>query len=177
MLVWTDPHWLRVAQDWIDGELGRLGLVAAGAIEQSHVTPWSTAMRVPVSGGDLWFKANMPALAFEAAVIDILGRRRPGCVPELRAIDRDRGWVLMADAGVPLRDVVTRERDLRRWLDVLPRYAQLQLDATGDVDELLRSGCLTVSSTTFRPSTNACSRRRAAWRPMSVPDSTASALE
>jgi hypothetical protein len=138
--IWTDPAWLRVAQDWIDGELGRLGLVAAGAIEQSHVTPWSTAMRVPVNGGNLWFKANMPALAFEAAVIDILGRRRPGCVPELRAIDRDRGWVLMADAGVPLRDVVTRERDLRRWLDVLPRYAQLQLDATGDVDELLTVG-------------------------------------
>jgi hypothetical protein len=140
MLAWRDPAWLREAQNWINGELGRLGVVAAGAIEQSHIAPWSTAMRVPVDGGDLWFKANMPALGHEAAVIDILGRRHPGRVPELKAIDPDRGWMLMADGGVRLRDVVTRERDLRRWLDVLPRYAQLQLDATGDVDELLTVG-------------------------------------
>lgn len=140
MLVWTDPAWLRDARNWINGELGRLGVVAAGAIEQSHIAPWSTAMRVPVNGGDLWFKANMPALAHEAAVIDILGRRRPSRVPELKAIDPDRGWMLMADGGVPLRDVITRERDLQRWFDVLPRYAQLQLDASGDVDELLTVG-------------------------------------
>jgi hypothetical protein len=112
--VWTDPAWLRDAQDWIDLELSRLGVVAAGAIEQSHIAPWSTAIRVPVHGGDLWFKANLPALAYEAAVIDILGRRRPGRVPELRAIDPGRGWMLMDDGGVRLRDVVAPTRS-SRW--------------------------------------------------------------
>ena len=61
-------------------------------------------------------------------------------MPELLAIDRDRGWMLMADAGVPLVGVLARERDLRRWLEVLPQYAQLQLDAIADVDELLSVG-------------------------------------
>jgi hypothetical protein len=131
--------------DWIGRELDRLGVVAVGAVEQSHIAPWSTAMRVPVAGGDLWFKANMPALAYEAAVVEILGRRRAGsvperCVPELHALDLERGWMLTADAGVPLVELVTRERDLRRWLDVLPRYAQLQLATIGDVDELLAAG-------------------------------------
>jgi hypothetical protein len=140
MLMWLDTGWLRDVQDWIDRELDRLGLVAAGAVDQSHIAPWSTAMRVPVASDDLWFKANMPALACEAAVIDILGRRRPDAVPELRAIDLERGWMLMSDAGVPLGDVLARERELGRWLDVLPRYAQLQLDAVADVDELLAVG-------------------------------------
>ena len=140
MLMWSDSGWLRDVQDWIDRELDRLGLVAVGAVDQSHIAPWSTAMRVPVEGDDLWFKANMPALACEAAVIDILGRRRPDAVPELRAIDLERGWMLMADAGVPLADVLAREHELGRWLDVLPRYAQLQLDAIADVDELLAVG-------------------------------------
>jgi len=140
MLAWTDPVWLREAQDWIDAALERAGVAATGAIEQSHIEPWSTAIRVPVDGGDLWFKANMPALASEAAVIEILGRAGPGSVPDLVAIDHDRGWMLMADAGVPLVGVLTRERDLRRWLEVLPLYAQLQLDAIGDVGELLSVG-------------------------------------
>src|SRR5580765_2419729 len=140
MPVWTDPAWLREVHDWIDRELARLGVVATGAVEQSYVAPWSTAIRVPVQDGDLWFKANMPAHACEAAVVDILGRRRSACVAELLALDRDRGWMLMADAGVLLDDVLTRERDLRRWLDVLPQYAQLQLAAIADIDELLSAG-------------------------------------
>ena len=80
----TDPAWLREVRDWLDGELDRLGVVVAGEVEQSHMAPWATAMRVPVDDGDLWFKANMPALACEAAVVDILGRRRPGAVPGSR---------------------------------------------------------------------------------------------
>jgi hypothetical protein len=140
MPVWTDPAWLLEVQDWIDRELARLGVVATGAVEQSYVAPWSTAMRVPVHDGGLWFKANMPVHACEAAVVDILGQRRPACVAELLALDRDRGWMLMADAGVLLVDVLTRERDLRRWLDVLPQYAQLQLAAVADIDELLSVG-------------------------------------
>jgi len=125
---------------WIDGELGRLGAVASGAFEQPYVRPWSTVMRVPVEGASLWFKANMPSQAYEAAVLAILGRHRSRRVPELWAVDLERGWMLMKDAGVLLGDVVARERSLSRWLDLLPLYAQLQLDATGDAEAFLRAG-------------------------------------
>ena len=80
--------------------------------------PWSTALRVPVSGADLWFKANMPSLAYEAAVVSILGRRGPDRVPELLAVELERGWMLMADGGELLRDVVVQERSLDRWLAI-----------------------------------------------------------
>jgi hypothetical protein len=138
--VWSEPAWLNDAETWIEGEVTRLGLVRTGAVEQSHVRPWSTALRVPVAGGDLWFKANMQSLAYEAAVVSILRRGGRDQVPELLAVDLQRGWMLMADGGVLLRDVVARERSFHRWLDVLPLYAQLQIDAVRDVDAFVAAG-------------------------------------
>ena len=140
MAVWTDPAWLDEAHAWIDRELRRLDLVATGAIAQPHVRPWATALRVPVADGDLWFKATIPLHTYEAGATAILGRRFPQRIPELCAVDLERGWLLMRDAGAPLRDVLARERDLARWLEVLPLYAELQIDATGDRDELLAAG-------------------------------------
>lgn len=97
-------------------------------------------LRVPTADGPLWFKANLPVDAYEAGVVSVLARIRPDAVPELRAVDLERGWMLMGDAGIRLRELIEGERDLGRWLDVLPRYAGLQLDAAGHVDELLALG-------------------------------------
>jgi hypothetical protein len=138
--VWSDPEWLKDAKTWIEEGLTRLGLVALGPVEQPHVRPWSTALRVPVAGGDLWFKANMQSQAYEAAVVSILGGGGADHVPELLAVDLERGWMLMADGGELLRDVVVRERSFDRWLDVLPLYAELQIDAVRDVDAFDAAG-------------------------------------
>ncbi len=88
----------------------------------------------------MWFKANTPLLAYEAAVVGLLAARRPDSVPGLLATEVDRGWMLMANGGERLREVVERERDLGRWLDVLPRYGQLQIDMAEDRDRLLGLG-------------------------------------
>ena len=132
---WTDPGWLAAAHAWI-----RERADVAGPIEQPHVYPWSTVLRVPTAGGDLWFKANAPQLRHEAAVVTLLARERPDCVPPLLAADLASGWMLMADAGTSLRQTIEREHDLARWLDVLPLYAGVQVDLTAHVDELLAAG-------------------------------------
>jgi len=139
MSDWRDPGFLDDARAWIEEQLARLGLRRDGEIEQPHVYPWSTVLRVPVEGGSVWFKANAPELVHEAALVGHLSARRPDAVPPLLAAD-ERGWMLMADAGESLRAVVERERDLGRWLDVLPLYAGVQLDLEPDVDELLALG-------------------------------------
>ncbi|MGH3131539.1 MAG: hypothetical protein ACRDNX_12030 [Gaiellaceae bacterium] len=92
----------------------------AGPIEQPHVRPWSTVLRVPTSDGDVWFKANMAVSMHEAAVVRLLAGRRPDCTPPLLAADLERGWMLIGDGGARLREVLERERDLGRWDDVLP---------------------------------------------------------
>ena len=137
---WTDARWLDGVKDWLDRQFEELGLQSTGSVEQPHVRPWSTVLRIPTTGGDVWFKANIPLLAYEAAVVELLAARRPDFVPGLLATDLERGWMLMADGGERLREIVERDRDLGRWLDVLPRYGQLQIDMARDLDRLLDLG-------------------------------------
>lgn len=132
---WRDAEWLGRAQAWIDERVER-----TGEIEQPHVRPWSTVMRVPTSGGDVWFKADDESLRHEVVIVERVSSRRPDVVPPLIGADVAAGWMLMADAGESLRSVSGREGSLDRWLDVLARYASVQLDLAGDVDDLLAAG-------------------------------------
>jgi hypothetical protein len=140
MLGWTDPLWLAEAHEWIHEQMARIGSGAVGVIDQHHVRPWSTVMRVPTEQGDVYFKANASALRHEAALVTLLAARRPDCVPPLLAVDVERGWMLMADAGTRLREIVEREGDLSCWLEILPLYAGLQIDLADHADELLAVG-------------------------------------
>lgn len=137
---WTDPAWVAEAHAWIRERLSDLDLTRSGDVEQPHIRPWSTAMRVPTTGGDLWFKANAPVLAYEARVVQALARARPDLVPELVGVEPDRGWMLMRDGGERLREVVARERRLDRWLVVLPLYGELQLAVASLAEELVALG-------------------------------------
>lgn len=139
-IPWQDPAWLASAHSWIDAELAGLGRRRTGEIEQPHVYPWSTVMSVPTADGSVWFKANAESLRHEAALVGVLSRRRPDCVPPLLAVDVERGWMLMADAGEQLRKLLPVERDLDRWLDVLRLTAEVQIAMVDDVDELLALG-------------------------------------
>jgi hypothetical protein len=106
-------------------------------IEQPHVRPWSTVLRVPTDAGAVWFKANMPTQAFEAAVVEILAARRPDLLPELLATDLERGWMLQRDGGTRLRELPGTGGDYGVWQKILPLYAELQIDAAADRERLL----------------------------------------
>ena len=108
-----------------------------GPITQPRVFPWSTVLRVPTQTGVVWFKENVPVLAHETAVVELLAARAPDDVPEPVAIDADRGWLLTRDAGTRLRDVPPTAAD---WLTLLPLYADLQLAVAPDADRLVAAG-------------------------------------
>jgi hypothetical protein len=137
---WRDPDWLTTAHGWVEDQLGRLGLVRIGEIEQPHVYPWSTVLSIPTDTGDLWFKANGEATHHEAGLVNLLASRRPDCVPPLLGVDAKRGWMLMSPAGVPLRSLVESERNLDRWLEVLRLMAEVQLAVADAVAEMLALG-------------------------------------
>ena len=98
---------------------------------------WATALRVPTAEGPVWFKANTPELRHEVAVVERVSARVPDRVPPLLASDVERGWMLMADAGERLREVVVEERSLARWHDVLAGAADVALALEPDVDDLV----------------------------------------
>ena len=134
-MIWTDRAWRERVIAWI-----REHVEVTGEIEQPHVRPWSTVMRVPTASGAVWFKASLPLLAHEGAVIEVLARRRPSAVPQVLALDRARGWMLQRDAGTRLRELADGADLVDRWAELLPLYAELQIDAAVDRDALLAAG-------------------------------------
>ena len=138
--AWLDPEWRAGADGWIGEQLGRIGLEPTGGFDQVHDRPWSTVIRVPTEVGNVFFKAVASTLRHEAALTELLGSRRPDCIPPPLAVDRERGWMLLEDGGQTLRSLIERERDMSRWHDVLPLYAGVQIDLTEDVSELLALG-------------------------------------
>jgi hypothetical protein len=71
----------------------------------------------------VWFKHCAPVQAFEPRLTAALFDRWPDRITEVIAYDVDRHWLLLADAGRQLRD---RRNPPEVWLDLLPRYSELQ---------------------------------------------------
>jgi hypothetical protein len=106
------------AQEWI-----RRHVEPVGAIETTHDRPWATVMRVPVSGGVTWFKACAQVQSFEPRLTAELYTRWPDRVTEVLAVDEARRWLLLADAGIAVRELANPPE---AWLEALPSYAELQ---------------------------------------------------
>jgi Phosphotransferase enzyme family len=132
---WNEPEWRRQAEGWVVARLAELGIRSTAPIEQTHVRPWGTTFRVPTGTGPLWFKANMPELAFEVAILRTIEAIRPQAGPRLLAADPDVGWMLMEDAGVEFGG-----GDVAAWERVLSAYAELQIDASSEASALVAAG-------------------------------------
>jgi hypothetical protein len=139
-LLWTQPEWLNQAQSWIESALAQHGIQTYGAVEQPHIRPWSTVLRVPTRSGDYFFKASAKALRHEAALTQKLSHWQPRSTPRVLAADVERGWLLLADGGTRLRDLLRSEADLRLWEMILPSYAELQIECAHRQDQLWATG-------------------------------------
>lgn len=139
-LLWQSHDWQKQAHDWIRSEAERNSIEIMGEIEQPHMYPWSTVMRIPTSDGTLFFKATAAETVYESALTEKLADWLPDCMPELIAVDTMRGWMLMRDGGEQLRGSIRPVQDLTPWSPVIIRYAELQIGLAGHVDEILALG-------------------------------------
>jgi hypothetical protein len=139
-LLWTRSDWLVKASAWMSEELERQGTRLLGRVEQPHIRPWSTVLRAPTSDGDIYLKALPPMLKHEVAVTAELSRRRPDCIPHVRAADLERGWMLLSDSGTRLRDIIRPAQDIRPWSSVLPLYTELQIEMSVHVAAFMALG-------------------------------------
>jgi hypothetical protein len=119
-------------EDWI-----RRYVDPIGAIEMAHMRPWSTVLRVPVTGGTAWFKACASSQAFEPWLTARLSARWPDRVAEVLGYDAERGWLLLADAGTA---VGVFGNPPEAWLAALPLYAELQRGEAASAREHLAHG-------------------------------------
>jgi hypothetical protein len=134
-LRWESPAWREHALAWIAAAAAEAGLRITGPVEDQRIKPWAAVLRVPTSDGNAYFKEPVPGLAFEARLIEVLARRRPELVTEVLVAD-EQGRMLMRDAGTQLSAILAEQRELRYWEEALPLYAELQIDAAPDAEEL-----------------------------------------
>jgi hypothetical protein len=119
------------AESWV-----RARLPITGPLEHFQTEPWASVYRAETDDGTVWFKACAPSHAFEVALTAALSDRWTA-VTDVLAHDADRGWLLMADAGRPLWDFGNPPE---RWLEILPRYAELQIGEAAHADGHLAAG-------------------------------------
>lgn len=139
-LKWEDSNWQKQAHEWIRAETNHHSIQITGEIEQPHVYPWSTVMRVPTNEGTLFFKATAMETVYESALTQMLAAWFPDCMPDLVAVDTTRGWILMRDGGEQLRASIRPTQDIKPWEPVITKYAELQIGLAGHVSEILALG-------------------------------------
>lgn len=137
---WREPGFLTAAHAWIREQVDDSVEGPVQRIEQTHVTAWSTVMRVTTRLSVAWFKANDESMRHEAAVTAFLAPRSGERVARPFASDPVTGWMLTRDLAPRLREVVAQERSLERWHDVLEAYARIQLACEDEEDALLDLG-------------------------------------
>lgn len=137
-LPWDEPHWFDDVESWVGIELRRSGLEPFGELELVRTRPWAAVARITTASGDVWLKEPAPALAFEPAVTDAVSRRCPDFTPEVVAAEGT--WLLTRDAGRQLRGVLKSGDPAPSWDELLPRYAELQIELADVVEELVALG-------------------------------------
>ncbi len=120
------------AEDWI-----RAHVDPVGAIETAHERPWSTVLRVPLADGVTWFKACAPVQAFEPRLTAELFARWPDRLPEVLGHDEERAWLLLADAGTPIR---VFGNPPETWLAVMPLCSELQRGEVAHANQQIAHG-------------------------------------
>src|SRR5947209_8641556 len=137
---WTDPRTIAAAEAWLRETLAVAGRRVTGPITQPHVRPWSTVFRAPTDGGDVHLKLCGPSQAHEPALTALLAAERPAVVPRILGLHPDEPWMLLADGGAKLRDVLDGPARLRVWAEILPPYAELQRALLGREDAIRATG-------------------------------------
>jgi Phosphotransferase enzyme family len=140
--TWLDPAWRATAEAWATDRLAENGLAVDGPIEQPHVAPWATVLRLPTAHGPFWFKASAPGTAYEHRMFGVLSEVVPEQVLTAIATDVERAWSLLPDAGTRLRDRLEVHPDERfdRWVEVATDHARLQRALAPHSDRLIDLG-------------------------------------
>ncbi|HEY3311191.1 MAG TPA: phosphotransferase [Anaerolineales bacterium] len=137
---WQQPEWLEAARSWIRAQMLNIDGGTAVEIEQIHVRPWSTVLRVTNNRHIFYFKASADLFGHETALTAYLAQNFPQITPDVVASDPERHWLLMHESGIALRDRIRSEKSIEGWRGVLPMYVDLQKSLSTRTDEILQLG-------------------------------------
>ena len=124
---WSSSAFHDLATRWVADECARQSIDLTGDRDQPHCRPWSSTISYETTAGRMWFKVNGSGTRHEPPLVAALSGLVPQLVPELVAVDLDRGWSLSRDAGPVMRSTATPDELWSTWETLLVRYADAQL--------------------------------------------------
>ncbi len=133
---WSKPGWFSDASTWIADQMAADGRPLIGAPRHHQLWDLSVVLRASSADGDAFFKCSAETFRHEAVLTQALAERMPGLVPEVIAVDADRGWMLMRDLGA----AELGDQDQSLWPEGLVAQAGLQQSWLGRTDELVALG-------------------------------------
>lgn len=131
--LWQRPGWFASCLPWIEA-------MVPDVQEVRQVATWcnSCILRVESETARLYFKASPAYFVNEAVVTALLAAHFPRRVPEVLALDAERGWMLLEDLGnEPADGLPVEDR-----IGALIAIAELHIASRPHVDALLQGGCL-----------------------------------
>ena len=134
------PVWFSEVALWVGDATAALGLGAVLALESVKERPWGAVLRAVTTEATLYFKNPGPLGRHELTVISELSRTWSTLVPDVLAVDTTRSWMLMADHGAPMRDVLDTAGQVAVIEGLLPAYAEMQASTTPSVPTWLAAG-------------------------------------
>ncbi len=134
---WEQPGWFERAAAWIHKQVAQLGHVALGEVEQVKVFVFGVVLRLQTDSGKLYFKALLPTVQNEPALILELSKDWKVYVPQLVAYDLEQRWMLMRDFG----GEAFTDFSSGRYERVVQAYARMQLGYASSPETWLRLGC------------------------------------
>jgi hypothetical protein len=138
---WAEPGWYGEATGWIEDRLRASGYRLVGRIEQIQGGSISCVLKCPTDHGNIFFKAtaDIPTFVDEPSIQTLLAGWYPDFVVAPIATNVARRWMLNVDYGESLW---VSGNSLERRIELLERYARLQVASVERVNELLAAGCI-----------------------------------
>ena len=134
---WYRPGWRDKMLSWISTTLEQDGRSLTGPVEQVRAWERSALWRAPTDHGFVYFKAVPPIFGHEPVLTAQLAERFPACIPQVLALDADRGWLLMGDAGT---QSLISHPEIERWEAALRAYARMQIELSRHTNKLRTAG-------------------------------------
>ncbi len=125
---------------WVDERLAAAGRRRTGALATFRQRSWASVYTAPTDAGPVWLKIAAPATAGEVALYQLLAAAAPDWVLVPLGIDVATRRLLLPDAGPSLQERLSGEALVAAMCAALRRYAALQQQLAGRVDDLLAVG-------------------------------------
>ncbi len=135
---WYRPGWFERAVAWMEEQFDDRGILMTAPIEQVRSWERSAILRAQTTFGQFYFKALPVMFKHESPLVKWLAYSYPDDFPKPLLVDGWRRWLLMPDYG---NQTLDETQDIERWEAVLRQFAELQMNLSVHLNDLIGLGC------------------------------------